>query len=106
MNIAALFSLTDRVALVTGASSGIGRTIAQALAEAGASIVLVARRDAELGEARDAIITQGGRAEALPCDLADRDGIDACAAAATRFFGAPDIVVNSAGVNIRKPMLD
>jgi gluconate 5-dehydrogenase len=106
MSVASLFSLAGRVALVTGGSSGIGRASAIALAEAGARIVLVARREAELAEARDAIAGAGSQAEALPCDLADRATIDACAAAAPRFFGAPDIVVNAAGINIRKPMLE
>jgi len=106
MTIESLFSLTGRVALVTGASSGIGRAIAQALAEAGASIVLVARRESELAATRTSITNAGGRAEALACDLADRDAIDACARASPRFFGPPDIVVNSAGVNIRKQMLE
>jgi NAD(P)-dependent dehydrogenase (short-subunit alcohol dehydrogenase family) len=106
MTIESLFSLTGRVALVTGASSGIGRAIAQALAEAGASVVLVARREPELAATREAITSAGGRAEALSCDLADRDAIDTCARASPRFFGPPDIVVNSAGVNIRKPMLE
>lgn len=104
--ILSLFSLEGRVALVTGASSGIGRAIAQALAQAGARVVLVARREAELGAARAAIVAEGGHAEALPCDLLSREAIDACADAAPRFFGAPDIVVNSAGINIRKPMLE
>jgi NAD(P)-dependent dehydrogenase (short-subunit alcohol dehydrogenase family) len=106
MTLAALFSLAGRVALVTGASSGIGRTIGQALVEAGAHVTLVARRAPELARAREAIQGAGGRAEALPCDLADRDAVDACATAAPGFFGPPDIVVNAAGINIRKPMLD
>ena len=106
MNVGSLFSLAGRVALVTGASSGIGRTIAVALAEAGARLVLVARRESELLVTRDTIAGFGGEAAALPCDLMLRDAIDACAEAAPGYFGAPDIVVNSAGVNIRKPMLD
>ena len=106
MSVASLFSLEGRVALVTGASSGVGRTIAEALAAAGARIVLVARRMAELEATRHAIAAQGGHAVALPCDLTDREALDACAAGAAHAFGAPDIVVNSAGVNIRKPMLE
>jgi NAD(P)-dependent dehydrogenase (short-subunit alcohol dehydrogenase family) len=101
-----LFSLAGRVALVTGASSGIGRAIAQALAEAGARVVLVARRERELDAARALIGAAGGEAAALPCDLGARNAIDACAAAASEPFGAPDIIVNAAGINIRKPMLE
>ena len=104
--VAALFSLTGRVALVTGASSGIGRAIALALAQAGARVVLVARREPALTETRAQIHASRGSATVLPCDLESRDAIDACAAAAADTFGAPDIVVNAAGINIRKPMLD
>ncbi len=106
MNVAALFTLADRVALVTGASSGIGRTIAQALAEAGARVVLVARNEVQLAATRDAIVERGGRAAFVRCDLIDRAALDTCANAAADAFGAPDIVVNAAGVNIRKPMLE
>ncbi len=98
-----LFRLDGRVALVTGASSGIGKAIAAALAEAGAKVVLVARRDAEL---KAAAVEIGGPVAALPCDLAERNSLFACAERAPSFFGAPDIVVNAAGVNIRRPMLD
>jgi gluconate 5-dehydrogenase len=104
--IAQLFDLTGRCALVTGANSGIGGEIARALAEAGAAVVLVARRKPELDAAAARIIAAGGRAATMPCDLADREALFGCAARAPEFFGAPDIVVNAAAVNIRRPMLD
>lgn len=102
----ALFDLAGRVALVTGANSGIGRAIAGALADCGAAVLLVARRPAELESARSEIEQAGGRAACVPCDLADRAALRACAAEAAKPFGAPDILVSAAGVNIRRPMLD
>ena len=105
-DIASLFSLQGRVALVTGASSGIGRTIANALADAGAAIVLVARRQDGLDEARAEIVQRGGRAASVACDLGRRANIAECASRAAQCFGPPDIVVHAAGINIRKPMLE
>jgi gluconate 5-dehydrogenase len=106
MNVFELFSLAGRVALITGGNSGIGRTIADALSDAGARVVLVARREAELRQVADAIVQRGGQAAIVAADLSDRNAIEGCASAAERPFGAPDIVVNCAGTNIRKPMLD
>jgi gluconate 5-dehydrogenase len=106
VGVGGLFDLEGRVALVTGASSGLGRSIAAALAAAGAAVVLVARREDELREARDAIVRDGGRAEAIAADLADRAALRRCASEAPRAFGPPDILVSAAGVNPRKPILE
>ncbi len=99
-----LFGLDGRVAVVTGASSGLGRSIAEALAAAGAAVVLVARDRPRLDAVAAAVVAHGGRAATLPADLADRTGVARCAEAARRPFGDPDILVNAAGVNRRPPL--
>lgn len=104
MDVRGLFDLTGRVALVTGASSGIGRVMARALAGAGAAVVLTARREGELAEARDEIAGRGGRAAVAPADLADRRALPSLAERATVPFGPPDILVNAAGINLRRPI--
>jgi gluconate 5-dehydrogenase len=96
-----LFSLRGKVALVTGASSGIGHVMAQTLAEGGAAVVLLARDQTRLDACAASIRAAGGRAHALACDVGDRARLLAAAAAAAQPFGAPDILVNAAGVNPR-----
>ena len=102
----AAFDLAGKTALVTGANSGIGREIALALAEAGAAVVLVARRAAGLEEAKREVESEGGKAAALPADLADRVALRDAAKRCSAFFGDPDILVNAAGINRRGPLPD
>src|SRR5918995_58299 len=99
-----LFSLDGRVAVVTGGSSGIGRAIAGALARAGASVVIVARKEAELTATVDELAADGCRAAWVSGDLSTRTGVRAAAERAVAPFGEPDILVNSAGINLRPPM--
>jgi len=100
-----MFSLEGRVALVTGGSRGIGRTIAEALSEAGAKIALTSRR---IDDATEAAATLGARESALPVELDVRD-VAACrqaVATVERQFGRIDILVNNAGVEQVCPSLD
>ncbi|ADI11954.1 hypothetical protein SBI_08836 [Streptomyces bingchenggensis BCW-1] len=102
--LSGLFSLNGQVAVVTGGSSGIGRGIAGALARAGASVVVVARREAELTATIEELKADGCRAAWVSADLSTRDGVRAAAEEAVAAFGEPDILVNSAGINLRPPM--
>lgn len=104
--MSAIFDLSGKVALVTGATSGIGQRQAMALAEAGASVVLLGRRKAVLSETVQDIIKKGGKALALQADLFDREKLSQIAEQATDCFGRIDILVNTAGVNFRQPVDD
>lgn len=101
-----LFSLEGRTAVVTGGSSGIGRGIASALARAGAATVIVARGAGRIDDTVRELRDAGCRAAGIVGDLGTREGIHAVAEAATAPFGEPDILVNSAGINIRPPFAD
>ena len=102
-----LFSLSGRVAVVTGGSSGIGEGIAVALSRAGARVVLVARDEARLRVAAEGLGAGLGVGAAwVSADLADRAEVERAAAAVTAAFGSPDILVNCAGVNVRPPLAE
>ncbi|UYO98071.1 SDR family oxidoreductase [Microbacterium sp. M28] len=101
-----LFSLAGRTAVVTGGSSGIGRGIATALARAGAATVIVARGQDRIDATVRELTEAGCRAAGVVGDLGTRAGIHAVAEAAPEPFGEPDILVNSAGINIRPPFPD
>jgi len=104
--MARLTSYTGKTAVITGASSGIGRLLALRMARAGARVALVARRDAELRELATEIERHGGAALVLPCDVADRAQVFAAADRAVKELGAVDILVNNAGYGRHQRFLD
>ncbi len=106
MNIAELFNLNGRTALVTGGNSGIGEAMARALGLAGARLVLAARRESALEESAGKMRADGIHADILPVDLSSPENALACGKRAGETFGPIDILINAAGVNLRQPFMD
>src|ERR1700691_1628019 len=91
-------SLSGRVALVTGASQGMGRACALGLATAGAAVAVAARSQDKLNELVNEITAAGGKAAAFPLDVTDEDQAKSTIKATTAHFGKIDILVNNAGI--------
>jgi NAD(P)-dependent dehydrogenase (short-subunit alcohol dehydrogenase family) len=101
-----LFDLSGRVAMVTGASRGLGQYMARALAKAGADLVLTSRDIRRLAALEAEMRGLGRRAVSVELDVRVRESIEKAVAAAEAAFGRVDILVNNAGCNVRKPALD
>src|SRR5438105_6287830 len=94
-----LFDLSGRVAIVTGGSRGLGAEFAEGLAEAGASLMICARRDDWLTPGLESLRARGFTAEAMRCDVSNATDVQAVVDATVKRFGKIDILVNNAGVS-------
>ena len=101
-----MFNLKGRVAVITGASSGLGKQMAKGFAEAGADIVILARRVEKLEELKNELINTGVRILPIKCDVTLTSDIDNAAKIAESTFGKVDILVNCAGSSKDKGVLD
>ena len=106
MNVKQLFDLTGQVAIVSGGSMGLGRQMAQGLAEMGTNLVLCARKKARCEQAADELRAQGVHALALECDVRDPNAIRDVVNTTLEKFGRFDILINSAGVSWAAPVED
>jgi len=97
LNALDLFRLDGKTAIVTGGGRGLGRYMAEALSDAGASVVLCSRKMEPLEEVRREIEAGGGRALAVECDVTDPDEVEKVVSAAVETFGSMDVVVNNSG---------
>jgi NAD(P)-dependent dehydrogenase (short-subunit alcohol dehydrogenase family) len=100
------FDLTGRVAVVTGASRGLGQYLSRALGRAGAKLVITSRRAGDCDKFLDELVALGIEAKGLTLDVRERESIAAFAPAAEAAYGKVDILVNNAGCNIRKPAFE
>src|ERR1700761_5785248 len=103
MSVLDRFSLNGKVAIVTGASSGLGVAFAKALAEAGADVTIGARRVERLAETRALVEATGRRCVAVATDVTKPEDCDALVAAAVAELGGVDILVNNAGIGTAVP---
>jgi NAD(P)-dependent dehydrogenase (short-subunit alcohol dehydrogenase family) len=98
--------LSGKTAVITGASRGLGEAMARALSASGAKVALIARDLKRLESVRDSIRSTGGTAEVFTADVTSENAVAAVAAAVKDAFGNPQILINNAGTNIRKNLVD
>lgn len=101
-----MFQLNGKKALVTGGGKGLGKSIALALAEAGADVAITSRHQASLAEAVNTLQKTGRRILGAELDITDLQSIESCVDTVAKELGAIDILVNNAGCNVRKPSLE
>ncbi len=101
-----LFDLSGRVALVTGASRGLGQYMARALARAGADIAITSRDQGRLAESEEDILDIGGRVLSVELDVLDLSSIQSAVQKVEAHFGRLDVLVNNAGCNVRRRALE
>ena len=104
--MAAIFDLSGKVAIVTGGNGGIGYGMARGLAQAGANIIIAARRPEKNAQAVAALQETGAKALSVVTDVQNESSVQAMVHAAVEAFGSIDILVNNAGINIRKAPQD
>lgn len=101
-----MFRLDGKIALVTGGSKGIGFGMAKILGLRGASLVIVSRTQKELDSAKKELSDKGIEAIALPMNVTNRENVEACVNEVINLYGRIDILINNAGMNIRKPLTE
>jgi dehydrogenase/reductase SDR family protein 4 len=99
MDLSCIFSLKGKVAIVTGASRGIGYHIAEFFAAAGANVVISSRKQTELEEAAESLVKKGYKVSGISCNLENRDELKNLVEKTVEIFGQLDILVNNAGIN-------
>jgi len=98
--------LSGKLALITGGSRGLGEAMAKALSAAGASMALIARDEERLAGVCDEIVASGGKAAFFIADVTDEQQVQRVADEVNQQLGAPHIVINNAGINVRKQLVD
>src|SRR6266542_1894635 len=106
MTILDTYRLDGKIALVTGASHGIGEAMAVAYAEAGADVAIAARSESDLQKVAQRIKSTGRRALAVPTDVTDLHQLEQMVTYTAAELGEPDILANVAGTTVRKPILE